>query len=67
MVQQRASDPKAYNANYRKKHPLLQARVPRELYDEAKRRAAIVDFSMAKWLGKWLELTFAEHPVDPTK
>jgi hypothetical protein len=41
----------------------LQGRVSRELYDEARRRARAVDFSLSKWLRYWLELTFAEHPT----
>jgi hypothetical protein len=50
-------------AKYRKTRPLLQGRVSRELYDEARRRARAVDFSLSKWLRYWLELTFAEHPT----
>jgi hypothetical protein len=59
---QRASDRAIEGAKYRKKRPLLQGRVSRQLYEEARKRAATVDFSLSKWLGYWLELTFAEHP-----
>jgi hypothetical protein len=55
---------KAYTARYRTDHPLLQGRVPARLYREAQRRAKAVDFSVSKWLGYWLELTFADHPLE---
>lgn len=51
----------AYGRKYRKDHPLLQGRVPASVYAEAKRRAQAVDFSLSKWLGYWLEMTFKEH------
>jgi hypothetical protein len=53
---------KQYAASYRADHPLLQGRVPVRVYREAMRRARSVDFTLSKWLGYWLELTFREHP-----
>lgn len=53
-----------YAARYRADHPLLQGRVPVKVYREAQRRAAAVDFSLSKWLGYWLQLTFADHPLE---
>lgn len=57
-------DLKQYSAQYRAKRPLLQGRVPASVYREAQRRAAAVDFSLSKWLGYWLQLTFADHPLE---
>jgi len=51
-----------YTREYRQNHPLLQGRVPRSVYDECRRRARDVDFSLSKWLKYWLELTLGEHP-----
>lgn len=57
-------DAKQYAKRYRADHPLLQGRVPKDVYREAQRRAAVVDFSVSKWLGYWLQLTFADHPLE---
>jgi hypothetical protein len=64
IVPKQAEARKAYSARYRSDHPLLQGRVPARLYREAQRRAKAVDFSLSKWLGYWLELTFADHPLE---
>jgi len=57
-----ASDRETYGRRYRTDHPLLQGRVPKRLYDECQRRARANDFSLSKWLSKWLEFTLAAHP-----
>ncbi len=57
-----ASDRKSYGRRYRASHPLLQGRVPKRIYDECQRRARANDFSLSKWLSKWLEFSLAAHP-----
>lgn len=63
IAAKQAAGTKHYAARYRSDHPLLQGRVPARVYREAQKRARAVDFSLSKWLGYWLELTFADHPM----
>ncbi len=63
QVREPKHDAAKYAAQYRSDHPLLQGRVPARLYREAQRRAAAVDFSLSKWLGYWLDLTFRQNKL----
>ena len=53
----------SYDAEYRKKNPLLTTHVPLAVYNEVKKRALEDRRSMSKWLALFLERAFPEAKV----
>lgn len=52
-----------YDAEYRKKNPLLTTHVPLSVYNEVKKRALEDRRSISKWLAIFLEKAFPEVKV----